>query len=211
MEKELLHQDGDYKIFKSLAEVYEAPNDFDQGFLSKYYLFNKNVWSEDHDIDADNVQEFMDEVKKLHPDNVAIKTLYKYQHSGAALNFTAFSCKWDSGLIGFAVLDKKDLDNVGLELKNKKDILSLMETELEQIENYINGWVYDVFMEAPDYISVYYLSYSDKDIDSVVEEIKKEIKYEKLEKIKSFIKRKKVEIKNRVPFKYRTQFKEVLV
>ncbi len=45
--------------------------------------------------------------------------LYLYDHSGITMNTTGFSCKWDSGQVGYAYVSKEDIYKEGIRAKGK--------------------------------------------------------------------------------------------
>lgn len=71
--------------------------------------------------------------------------VFMYDHSNIALSISPFSCSWDSGQIGYAVMTKEDFKNeferFGI------DGLDCLKGELENYENYINGNSYGVVLQ----------------------------------------------------------------
>src|SRR5271166_4140206 len=44
---------------------------------------------------------------------IAILPLYLYEHSGMTMNTTGFSCRWDSGQVGWAYITKASAEAMG--------------------------------------------------------------------------------------------------
>ena len=77
---------------------------------------------------------------------VIIKPLYMYDHSGVTISTSPFSCNWDSGKIGFAIVTRKQiLECFGVK-RITKAILERAEKnlagEIETYDQYLRGEVY---------------------------------------------------------------------
>jgi len=77
-----------------------------------------------------------------------ILPIYMYEHSGITISTTPFSCKWDSGQIGFIFLRadfiKNYCDN------DRKRALHLLNSEVEEYDIYLRGEVYGfILYDAP--------------------------------------------------------------
>lgn len=70
---------------------------------------------------------------------VAIKPLYLYDHSGITISTTPFSCRWDSGQIGFVYVTQEALDHAGLHQNKASEII---DNEVALYDNYLTGEVY---------------------------------------------------------------------
>jgi len=79
-----------------------------------------------------------------------VAPIYCYEHGLIALKTSAFSCPWDSGLAGFAVLTKEKCQSELLGPHGKKRFTPALQAlafrrlqgELENYESYVNGSVY---------------------------------------------------------------------
>lgn len=58
-------------------------------------------------------------------DHWYIYDLYKYEHGGVELSLTPFSCRWDSGQIGYLYLSKSDFEN-------EKDALDYVQARITE-------------------------------------------------------------------------------
>lgn len=88
--------------------------------------------------DASEVDENRQELEK----DYHIFPLYMYQHPGTVLSLTPFSCPWDSGQVGFLLINKKDLPE-GLENKRAECII-------EQWNQYLSGDIWGYIVEDGD-------------------------------------------------------------
>lgn len=75
-----------------------------------------------------------------------ILPLYLYDHSGITMNTTGFSCKWDSGQVGFIYVSyekvRKEYNWKRLTKKCKEKIYSYLTGEVEVYDQYLTGDVY---------------------------------------------------------------------
>ena len=77
---------------------------------------------------------------------ICIKPLYIYNHSSVTISTTPFSCRWDSGQIGFIYIRKKDmLEEFGGKRSSKKlksKAEKIIDNEVEVYDQYLNGEVF---------------------------------------------------------------------
>jgi hypothetical protein len=90
-----------------------------------------------------------DEMEKdiIKTENVGvILPLYLYDHSGITMNTTGFSCRWDSGQVGFIFISKdKILKEYGGKIvtnKLKERVTNYLIGEVETYDQYLRGDVY---------------------------------------------------------------------
>jgi len=80
------------------------------------------------------------------PDGYLVLPLYLYDHSGLTISTGAFSCRWDSGQVGYIYMSKKDaIANFGKKRLTKKVIaraLDCMRAEVKEYDDYLTGNVY---------------------------------------------------------------------
>jgi hypothetical protein len=67
--------------------------------------------------------------------------VYMYEHSGISLSVNPFSCRFDSGIIGFAATNERTNENEAIELIKK---------ELKMYSAYLNGevWSYQIIEQT---------------------------------------------------------------
>lgn len=72
--------------------------------------------------------------------------LYLYDHSGISLSTSSFSCRWDSGKVGYIYISKdKVREEYGVKRINdklKERVLSVLENEIKTFDMYVSGEVY---------------------------------------------------------------------
>jgi len=75
-----------------------------------------------------------------------ILPLYLYEHSGITISTSPFSCKWDSGQIGFVFVSKEKLRKEYSVKRITKEIIDratkVLLAEVETYDNYLRGEVY---------------------------------------------------------------------
>ena len=69
--------------------------------------------------------------------------IYAYVHSGVSFSIRPFSCSWDSGQCGIAILPKENA-------KTKIEAEKIIKQEINVLNDYIEGRVYAVFVQHSD-------------------------------------------------------------
>jgi hypothetical protein len=77
--------------------------------------------------------------------------LYLYDHSGITMNTTGFSCRWDSGQVGFIYVSRSKVrEEYGwnrITKAREQQILKYLEGEVETYDQFIRGDVYGFIVE----------------------------------------------------------------
>ena len=69
--------------------------------------------------------------------------LYLYDHSGITMSTEPFSCRWDSGQVGWIYAQK------GAEGLTDKEIIRALKSEVKEYDYYLRGEVYGFAIESP--------------------------------------------------------------
>lgn len=125
----------------------ESPRNWDN--LGTMICFhNRYDLGDNHNYNSDDYSSW-EEMKKaiIKEENPAvILPLYMYDHSGISISTSPFSCRWDSGQIGFILVSKKKaLEEFGGKIvtaKLKERIEKILELEVETYTQYVEGDVY---------------------------------------------------------------------
>ena len=140
------------RIGKYLIEV-EQDNDpsnpREDDNLGTMVCFHKGYnLGDKHNYKSSNYDSF-DELEKdiIKNENVGvILPLYLYDHSGITMNTTGFSCRWDSGQVGFIFISKeKMLKEYGGKIVTKKlkeRVEKYLVDEVKTFDDYLRGDVY---------------------------------------------------------------------
>ena len=77
---------------------------------------------------------------------VAILPLYLYDHSGITMNTSGFSCRWDSGQVGFIYMTKKEaIENWGKKKYTNQvheKAVACLEAEVKEYDQFLRGEIY---------------------------------------------------------------------
>lgn len=80
--------------------------------------------------------------------------LYLYDHSGITMNTTGFSCRWDSGQVGWIYVEKarvlKDFGWKRLTKHRIAQVCEYLESEVGTYDQYLTGDVYRYFIDEVD-------------------------------------------------------------
>jgi hypothetical protein len=141
MKQETTHEEtiGNYiiKIYQD-ESPYSPREDDNLGtmicFHRRYNLGDKHNFS---------VEEAQDMTKGK---DIISLPLYLYDHSGITMNTTGFSCRWDSGCVGFIYVTKEQVRKEYDVKKITKDIIEkvkkVLEAEVKVYDQYLTGDVY---------------------------------------------------------------------
>ena len=148
--KEVKNDLGKLKIV--LDSDAESPRNWDN--LSKLICFHKRYdLGDSHDYKSDDYRGW-EEMKKeiIKKEDVAIiMPLYLYDHSGITISTTPFSCPWDSGQLGFAIVTKPQIRKAySTKRVSKKHIEAAQKIllgEIETYDQYLCGEIYGFELE----------------------------------------------------------------
>ena len=72
--------------------------------------------------------------------------LYLYDHSGITISLSPFSCRWDSGQVGYVLVDRekalKEYGKKRLSKQLKDKIYKVIQGEVETFDKYLRGDIY---------------------------------------------------------------------
>lgn len=133
---------------KIIHDAYaESPRSWDN--LGKMICFhNRYDLGDKHNYNADDYSgwEEMEKAIIKEENPAVILPLYLYDHSGISISTSPFSCRWDSGQIGFVLVSKKqaleEYGGVRVSSKKKVKIESVLNAEIETYTQYVEGEVY---------------------------------------------------------------------
>ena len=111
-------------------------------FHNRYDLGDNHNYNSD---DYNNWEEMKKAIEK-EENTAVILPLYLYDHSGISISTGAFSCRWDSGQIGFIFISKeKAVQEFGGKIvtaKLKERLVGILEGEVETYDQYVRGEMY---------------------------------------------------------------------
>ena len=134
-----------YKNENYKLEVYQddcpsSPREWDN--LSTINLIGSyECYADKLDFDS---EELIEHVNELVEAGGIVARVYLYNHSGITISTTPFSCRWDSGLAGFAYVSKEDIAKEYGEYNdiNREKARGVMLGEIETLDTYLRGDIY---------------------------------------------------------------------
>jgi hypothetical protein len=138
---------GTYRIMIFQDESPDSPRNWDNlgtmvCFHRSYNLGDKHDYNHN---DYSGWEEMRNAIEK-NEDALIILPLYLYDHSGITISTSPFSCRWDSGQIGFIYVSKKKVrEEYSVKRITKKvteRVMKLLEGEVETYDQYLTGDVY---------------------------------------------------------------------
>jgi hypothetical protein len=109
-------------------------------FHKRYDLGDKTDYRTE---DYDSWEELKEGIIK-NEGEVVILPLYLYDHSGITISTSSFSCRWDSGQVGFIFVSKYKIKKEGIDETKVEEYLK---GEVETYDQYLTGdvWGYNVY------------------------------------------------------------------
>jgi len=125
----------------------ESPRDWDNLGTMVCFHGRYNL-GDDHNYNQNNYDSW-EELEKdiVNTENTAIiLPLYLYDHSGLSISTTPFSCRWDSGQVGFIFISKQKIREEYSVKRITKKLIEKVESylinEVETYNQYLSGDVY---------------------------------------------------------------------
>jgi hypothetical protein len=120
---------------------------------------NYSIGDDNHDYNKDDYsswQELEDAIESTE-DPVVMLPIYLYDHSGQTISTEPFSCRFDSGQIGFIYVTHTSLDAAGLTVRNEEKwdeflerLTASVKADVSIYDQYIRGEVYAFAIEDED-------------------------------------------------------------
>jgi len=114
----------------------ESPRQWDN--MTKFIMFHRR-YNLPHEVDI-HEQDYSswDEMEEeLHQQYKWVYPVFMYDHSGLAFSINSFSCRFDSGQVGFVVCDEGEAS----------DACAWAKAELQTYSDYANGNVFGFLVE----------------------------------------------------------------
>lgn len=138
-----------YTIEIGQDEYAESPREWDNlGYMvcqhSRYTLGDDNLEYHGESI-LDDLKRYI-EVQGLKLSDIVYLPLYLYDHSGITMNTTGFSCRWDSGQVGWIYVTKEQIRReYGVKRITKalrEKVETVLKGEVATYDQYLTGEVY---------------------------------------------------------------------
>lgn len=137
-------------------EICESPRTFCENLGVMVCFHGRYSLGDKHDINSDDYDGWDDMEKYITGklDTSVILPLYLYDHSGITISTSPFSCRWDSGQIGFIYVTKENVRkeyNVKRITKSiREKVIEVLEGEVKDYDQYLTGDVYRYEIEDED-------------------------------------------------------------
>lgn len=136
--------------YSIVCELYEYPEDpiESEEYITTFVLGHKryNLGNKTPiDFSAHSSWEgVMSAIKREYKDMICAVPVYMYDHSGISLSTAPFTCPWDSGQIGYALIRKSSLKKWGLKDQSIEDLCKIIDNDVFKYSLYLNGFIYIV-------------------------------------------------------------------
>ena len=122
--RELLAEKGNVKIFAVQDNYAENPwsSDF-QDLPFEYHLETRNFKMKSKDFTLGNADYWYEPI-------------YAYTHSGMTVSTTPFSCRWDSGVLGYVAAKRPSR---GGEFKRRASFRAALDSYVKVLDDYLQG------------------------------------------------------------------------
>ena len=126
--------------------IAESPLEWESN-LSKMIFFNKrnNLGDKHEYTDLEEFEE-SEEYRQVKETGI-ILPVYIYEHSGITIALNPFSCRWDSGILGYVYITKEVMEKEGITEEKAKEIIK---EEIEMYDAYLTGNVFCIAFENLD-------------------------------------------------------------
>lgn len=137
---------GNHIIRTFYDESPENPRKWDN--VTTMVCLNKGYSLGDkHDYDSSDYNSWDEMEQRIKEDykRYMIKPLYLYDHGGITISTSPFSCNWDSGQIGFVLIEEKKWKMCMGETEVTEERLNeIINNEVKEYDQYLRGDVYGV-------------------------------------------------------------------
>lgn len=131
--RELLAEKGNVKVFAVQDDHAENPWSQDSCDLPfEYHLENRNFKMKSKDF-------------KLNDSDYWYEPIYAYVHSGMTISTSPFSCRWDSGVLGYVAVKRPSR---GGEFKRRADFRKALTCYVQNLDDYLQGYCYGYEVET---------------------------------------------------------------
>lgn len=139
-------------------DMFETPRDWSNTgtclFFGRYSHLgdDHNLRTEDYSCEEELLEEI---IKRYEP--VEVMRVYGYSHSGLTISIKPFNDVWDSGLLGFILVEKKRIEELGwkrISSKRRNTLKEYMTGEIAVLNQYVSGdvWFYNVTDEDDEVV-----------------------------------------------------------
>ena len=205
--------DKNFKINIYYDSLAQSPREIEDNYNYIFCLHRKYFIGDKHDYKEYEFNSFLEFKKQIIKDYnpYVILPIYMLDHSGIKISTSSFNNRWDSGMIGFIFTTREQVISAHGKKLNRKKIIEYLEMDIQYYSKYIEGenFYYEIINKNTNKAidSVGGFIGEDSITEYAFESIKSHIKV----RINSFLSRKKVELRNRIPLLKRTNLEQVFL
>ena len=140
-----------------IDEDAESPRNDGRDNCDMFILFHKNYnLGDKHEYVSSQFSGWDEMEKQIIKDHkpVEMRRIYLYDHSGITIADHPFSCPWDSGMIGFALISResalKEMSAKKVTKKVKEWAKKYLDATIEEYDQYIRGNCFGYIVEDED-------------------------------------------------------------
>jgi hypothetical protein len=131
---------GDHKVRVFYDERPDSPREWDNlgtmvCFHGKYNLGDKHSYDNNSYSGWEEMEKDIIDTENVH----TILPLYLYDHSGITISTSPFSCRWDSGQVGWIFVSKEVVMKEGVDETRVEEYLK---NEVKTYDQFLRGDVY---------------------------------------------------------------------
>ena len=113
----------------------------------RHELGDKHNYEANHELLTDlakieTLNAYVGDIMKEVEKHCVLINLFLYDHSGITMSTSPFSCKWDSGQVGYIYVTREKLKAEQLADKSDEEIKEILKAEVEEYDQFLTGEVY---------------------------------------------------------------------
>ena len=138
-----LNNGNKLEIFQN--DTPESPREYFSNATKMIFFHKRLNVGDKHNINPDNYTSYGAIAQECFGENDIVMPVFAYSKRAFELSLTPFSCPWDSGQVGFIVVDEI---TIKVEFGGDKiKALNNLKVELETYNDYLNGRTYGYRLE----------------------------------------------------------------
>lgn len=158
-----------------------SPRDCNLGniicFHRRYSLSDDNLSFSKSAEDYNSWAEMETAIKNHYKTDI-ILPIYMYDHSGITISTSPFSCRWDSGQVGWIIVDRKGMKECmgwsKITEQREEQLINILKQEVQTYDQYLTGdvWGYEIYDEEGEFVDscwgFYGREYCEKEAEYIV-------------------------------------------
>lgn len=148
-----------YRFKIKRDDMAQSPREWDNiCTITSWNSRNWNISDEGHTLKREDVNDWLYEMcQRQLKDEIYLKEVYMYDHSGQTISLSPFGDPWDSGICGWIWVEKEKILKEYPEIDPDKwteKAKKVMQSEIETYDQYIRGDVYGFDIEQLEEVEI---------------------------------------------------------